>query len=93
MNEINEAFFQLWRNGNSIFKAAGDPKLGALIDQIGRIERAVDPDLFSAVVHIAGQRDFHQGPADDLEANAGGVKRVSAETFWPPERAPCRSWA
>ena len=34
-----------------------DPRLGALIDRIGHVGRAVDPDLFSAVVHhIVGQQ-------------------------------------
>ena len=34
-----------------------DPKMGAVIDQIGPIQRAVDPDLFSSVVHhIIGQQ-------------------------------------
>ena len=34
-----------------------DPRLGALIDRIGPVEREVDPDLFSAVVHhIVGQQ-------------------------------------
>lgn len=34
-----------------------DPRMGAVIDRIGRIERAVDPDLFSSVVHhIIGQQ-------------------------------------
>ena len=28
-----------------------DPRLGALIDRIGHVDREVDPDLFSAVVH------------------------------------------
>ena len=34
-----------------------DPKMGAVIDRIGPIQRAVDPDLFSSVVHhIIGQQ-------------------------------------
>lgn len=34
-----------------------DPRLGALIDRIGHVDREVDPDLFSAVVHhIVGQQ-------------------------------------
>lgn len=34
-----------------------DPRLGAVIDRVGMIERAVDPDLFSSVVHhIIGQQ-------------------------------------
>ncbi len=34
-----------------------DKRLAAVIDRIGRVERAVDPDLFSALVHsIVGQQ-------------------------------------
>ena len=34
-----------------------DPRLGAVIDCVGMIERAVDPNLFSSVVHhIIGQQ-------------------------------------
>ena len=34
-----------------------DPKLGDVIDQVGMVKRAVDPDLFSSVVHhIVGQQ-------------------------------------
>ena len=34
-----------------------DPKLGRIIDRLGHIDREVDPDLFSAVVHhIVGQQ-------------------------------------
>ena len=34
-----------------------DKVLGAVIDRVGRVERAVDPDLFSSVVHhIVGQQ-------------------------------------
>ena len=34
-----------------------DKRLGAVIDRIGQIDRAVDPNLFSSVVHhIIGQQ-------------------------------------
>ena len=34
-----------------------DPKMGEVIQQVGHIDREVDPDLFSAVVHhIVGQQ-------------------------------------
>ncbi len=34
-----------------------DPRLGEVIDQVGKVEREVDTDLFSAVVHhIVGQQ-------------------------------------
>lgn len=38
-----------------------DKKLSEVIDQIGMIEREVDTDLFSAVVHhIIGQQNFYE---------------------------------
>ncbi|MCC8141452.1 MAG: DNA-3-methyladenine glycosylase 2 family protein [Lachnospiraceae bacterium] len=36
---------------------AKDPALGAVIDKVGHIDRSIDPDLFSSVVHqIIGQQ-------------------------------------
>ena len=34
-----------------------DPKLGEIIERIGHIDREIDPDLFSSVIHqIVGQQ-------------------------------------
>jgi len=34
-----------------------DPRMSAVIDQVGAVQREVDPDLFSSVVHhIVGQQ-------------------------------------
>ena len=39
------------------YLAARDERLGAVIEQVGHVEREVDPDLFSAVTHhIIGQQ-------------------------------------
>ena len=49
-------FFQ-YGDAETEYLKQRDPKLGALIDRIGTVEREVDPDLFSAVVHhIVGQQ-------------------------------------
>ena len=48
-----------------------DKRLCEVIDRIGHIDRTVDPDLFSSVVHhIIGQQ-INEGAGDDLAANAG----------------------
>ena len=46
-----------------------DPRLGAVIDRVGMIERAVDPDLFS-VCRSSHYRpaDLNEGAGDDLAA-------------------------
>ena len=44
-----------------------DQRLGAVIDQIGHIDRETDPDLFSSVVHhIIGQQISTKAQATDL---------------------------
>ena len=49
-------FFQ-YGDAETEYLKQRDPRLGALIDRIGTVEREVDPDLFSAVVHhIVGQQ-------------------------------------
>ena len=56
MSETKEPIFRYGKTEIEYLKQR-DPKLGALIDQIGPIERAVDTDLFSAIVHhIVGQQ-------------------------------------
>ena len=53
-----------------------DKKLSEVIDQIGMIEREVDTDLFSAVVHhIIGQ------PLDLMSRGADGVISVAVNAF------------
>lgn len=58
---------------------ARDRRLSAAIDRIGRIEREVRPELFSALVHsIVGQPDFHPGAGDGLGQNQRTPRRGNA---------------
>ena len=60
---------------------ARDPKLGAVIDQVGFVERAVDPDLFSSVVHhIVGQQISTKAQETIWGRMAEGLGKVCAET-------------
>lgn len=53
-----------------------DKKLSEVIDQIGMIEREVDTDLFSAVVHhIIGSADFYESTGNHLAADEGDFGR------------------
>ena len=53
-----------------------DKKLSAVIDQIGMIERKVDTDLFSAVVHhIIGQQISTKAQATIWQADEGDFGR------------------
>ena len=69
------------------YLARKDKRLGAAIEQIGHIDRAVDGDLFSSVVHqIVGQQ----------------ISTKAQETIWQRMRQTlgtvdagpsCKSWA
>lgn len=53
-----------------------DKRMAEVIDRIGHVERKVDTDLFSAVVHhIVGQQISTKAPGDDLAADAVGTRR------------------
>ena len=55
-----------------------DKRLAAVIDRIGPVERTVDPDLFSAVVHhIIGQQ----------------ISMKAQATIWQRRNDPCRRCA
>ena len=56
MHEAKKAVFKYGETEINYLKQR-DPKLGRVIDQIGWIERAVDDDFFSAIIHhIIGQQ-------------------------------------
>ena len=56
MNEQENTFFPYGKDEIEYLKKK-DKKLAEVIDQIGHIERAVDEDLFSSVIHhIIGQQ-------------------------------------
>ena len=49
-----------------------DRRLGAVIDRVGYVDRAVDADLFSSVVHhIIGQQISTKRTGHRLAADAG----------------------
>ena len=58
-----------------------DPVLGAVIDRVGHVEREVDADLFSAVVHhIVGQQISTKAQATVWRRMREGLGTVDAET-------------
>ena len=61
-----------------------DKKLGAVIDTLGHIDRAVDTDLFSAVVHhILGQQISTKAQQTLWQRMKDGLGTVTAETHSP----------
>ena len=59
-----------------------DARLGAVIDRIGPIERAVDPDLFSSVIHhIIGQQISMKAQATIWQRMQDALGAVNAETI------------
>lgn len=67
-------YFQ-YGEAETAYLSAKDERMAAVIAQVGHIEREVDTDLFSAVVHhIVGQQ-LHESAGDHLEADAGRVRR------------------
>ena len=59
-----------------------DKRLAAVIDRIGPVERTVDPDLFSAVVHhIIGQQISMKAQATIWQRMQDTLGSVSAETI------------
>lgn len=59
-----------------------DKRLGAVIEQMGRIERVVDRDLFSSVVHhIVGQQISSKAQATIWQRLVDALGVVQAETI------------
>lgn len=59
-----------------------DPRLAAVIDRIGHIDRAVDTDLFSSVVHhIVGQQISTKAQATIWRRMQDALGAVNAETI------------
>ena len=57
-----------------------DKRLGAVIDRVGPVRRAVDTDLFSAVVHhIVGQQISTKAQATIWQRMQDALGRVNAE--------------
>lgn len=59
-----------------------DKRLGAVMDRIGHIDRAVDPDLFSSVVHhIIGQQISTKAQATIWQRIHDTLGSINAETI------------
>lgn len=73
-------FFHYGRAEVEYLKAR-DPVLGEIIDKVGHVEREVDTDLFSAVVHhIIGQQISTKAQATVWKRMRDGLGRVDAQT-------------
>ena len=74
-------FFQYGEKETEYLKQK-DKKLAAVIDKIGKIERAVDTDLFSAVVHhIVGQQISTKAQATIWQRMNDALGTVNAENI------------
>lgn len=61
---------------------ARDPRLGEAISRIGQIERATNPDLFTAVVHsIVGQQISTKAHATVWQRMEDGLGRIDAQSL------------
>jgi DNA-3-methyladenine glycosylase II len=59
-----------------------DKRLGAVIDRVGHVQRAVDTDLFSSVVHhIIGQQISTKAQATIWQRLQDALGEVNAETI------------
>ena len=59
-----------------------DKRLGEVIDRIGHVDRTVDPDLFSSVIHhIIGQQISMKAQATIWQRMQDALGAVSAETI------------
>ena len=59
-----------------------DKRLGSVMDRIGHIDRAVDPDLFSSVVHhIIGQQISTKAQATIWQRIHDTLNSINAETI------------
>ncbi|WP_294157463.1 DNA-3-methyladenine glycosylase [uncultured Selenomonas sp.] len=70
-----------------------DKKLGAVIDTLGHIDRAVDTDLFAAVVHhIIGQQISTKAQQTLWQRMQAGLGTVTAETLLAAGREKIQSF-
>ena len=68
-----------------------DVRLAAVIDQVGMIQREVDTDLFSSVVHhIIGQQISTKAQATIWQRMRDALGTVTAETILFADRFPFR---
>ena len=70
-----------------------DKKLAAVIDQIGHVSRAVDPDLFSSVIHhIIGQQISTKAQQSIWTKMKEGLGNMDAETITKAGREKLQSF-
>ena len=71
-----------------------DKRLGEVIDRIGHIDRAVDPDLFSEVVHqIIGQQISTRARATIWGRCQEALGEINAETSLAAGCPSCKALA
>ena len=71
---------------------AKDSRLAAVIDRLGHINRTVDTDLFSSVVHhIIGQQISTKSTGDHLAAHAGRARHGNRRQHRRSRCFPCCS--
>ena len=74
-------YFQ-YGEAETAYLSARDERMAAVIAQVGHIEREVDTDLFSAVVHhIVGQQISTKAQATIWQRMQDALVKVSAETI------------
>lgn len=93
MSEGKEPIFRYGETEIQYLKQR-DPKLGAIIDQIGPIERTVDDDLFSAIVHhIVGQQISTKAQQTIWRRMREDLGETTRKQFWQPVPSGCRGLA
>ena len=71
-----------------------DKRLCEVIDRIGHIDRSVDVDLFSSVIHhIIGQQISTKAQATIWQRMQDALGSVNAETILTTGFLSCKGWA
>lgn len=79
--EVRKVYFAYGETETAYLRQK-DKRLGEVIDRIGHIDRAVDPDLFSAVVHhIIGQQISTRAQATIWQRMQDALGEVNAEAI------------
>ena len=91
-SEVREVYFAYGETETAYLRQK-DKRLGEVIDRIGHIDRAVDPDLFSAVVHhIIGQQISTRAQATIWQRMQDALGEVNAEAILAASLS-CKLWA
>lgn len=82
-----------YRDAETAYLKRKDRRLGAVIDAIGHIDRAVDTDLFSAVVHhIIGQQVSTKAQQTIWARMTDGLGTITADTLLAAGRERIQSF-